>query len=243
MGDMIWLSIFDSQVLHMVAETSIIVIGSLLMGIFLAYLHWSGYKKRMRELDAELKIEREKLVDLNNQITYLNQLRDQLTTEISEEKSRHGIQSKQLYDQSQKLYQYENDLARNQSLVEQLNASIASYEQRLKIIESEIARAESTPVLKAEPQITPTRANYERVSEMLGKPVTENDLTIVSGIGTRTASLLQAHGKDTWNKLGETQVDTIMAILSKAGGVYKALDPSYWPKQALMAANSEWRKL
>ena len=225
----------------MVAETSIIVIGSLLMGIFLAYLHWSGYKKRMHEIDAELKAEKEQLAELHNQITHLNQQRDQLSNEIFEEKSRHGIQSKQLYEQSQKLFQYENDLSRHHALVDQLNASIAAYEQLLRIIESEMVKEEITSAPL--PQHQPTRANYERVSQMLGKPVTENDLTIVSGIGTRTASLLQAHGIDTWNKLGETEVSTIQSILNKAGGMYKSLDPTYWPKQALMAAQSEWRKL
>ncbi len=71
----------------------------------------------------------------------------------------------------------------------------------------------------------------------------ENDLTVIAGIGPRTASLLQAMGIDTWELLAGTSVSELRQTLDKAGGNYKSLDPTHWPRQAAMAAQSEWRKL
>ena len=87
------------------------------------------------------------------------------------------------------------------------------------------------------------RANYDHVSRLLGRQVTENDLTLIAGIGPRTASLLQKMGIESWDALAATPVDKLRQILGDAGGVYKSQDPTHWPKQASMAAQSEWRKL
>ncbi len=125
-----------------------------------------------------------------------------------------------------------------------MNATVASYQHRLRVIEDEIHQHKVEPISISRPvPAQPVRANYEHVSTLLGRQVTENDLTLITGIGPRTASLLEAIGIDTWESLGKTPVEYLRQVLDQAGGVYKSLDPAHWPKQAIMASQSEWRKL
>jgi len=112
------------------------------------------------------------------------------------------------------------------------------------VIEEELLQSKSIakPLKKIISSVA-TRANYEHVSQLLGRQVTENDLTLITGIGPKTAALLQANGIQTWNDLAKAKVEDLGEILSEAGGIYKSQDPTHWPKQAVMAAKSEWRKL
>lgn len=71
----------------------------------------------------------------------------------------------------------------------------------------------------------------------------KDDLTAVEGIGPKTAQLLKDKGIETWQALSETAVDTIQGILNEAGSRFKLSDPGTWPKQAGMAARSEWDEL
>ncbi len=241
---MFWLNVFDNQVLHLVAETSAIVIGSMLMGILLAYLHWGTFRKKVDQLNNKLDFERNQVAELNIQLNEVSSIRSHLATEISDEKLRQNTYAKTIYDQQQQLYKYESQLNDKSSSIDNLNATIDSYQHRLRVIEEEIVKTRNSPVVQRKLNPVPvTRANYEHVSQLLGRQVTENDLSLIVGIGPRTAFLLQSIGIDTWDKLAETPLETLREILTDAGGVYKSLDPTHWPKQAVMAASSEWRKL
>lgn len=241
---MVWLNILDNGSLQLIAEIGVIVLGSILMGILLAYFYWGRYKKKTELLNNKLDLQRDLVTDLRNQLEQVTSVRDHLISELSEERNKLNTQAKSIYDLGRQLYGYESQLRENKSIIEELNDTIRQYEARLHVIEAELLRSremQSSP--KKIITSTATRANYDHVSQLLGRQVTENDLTLISGIGPRTASLLQKLGIDTWEALAGTSVDALRQILSEAGGVYKTQDPTHWPKQASMASQSEWRKL
>jgi predicted flap endonuclease-1-like 5' DNA nuclease len=73
--------------------------------------------------------------------------------------------------------------------------------------------------------------------------VSENDLTVIAGIGPKAAALLRSHGIGTWKDLADTSVEFLRQVLDGEGGPYKGIDPGHWPGQARMAERGEWRKL
>lgn len=241
---MVLLNILDNESLQLVAEIGVIVLGSILMGILLAYFYWGGYKKKTAQLNDKLDLQRDLVTDLRNELEQVTSVRDHLISELSEERNKHNTQAKSIYDLGRQLYSYETQLRDNKAIIDELNDTIRLYEARLHVIEAELLR---TKDVQAPPKkiisSSTTRANYDHVSQLLGRQVTENDLTLISGIGPRTASLLQKLGIETWEALAATPVDTLRQILVEAGGIYKSQDPTHWPKQASMAAQSEWRKL
>lgn len=237
-----WLNVLDNEVLHLVAETAAIVFGSILMGILLAYLYWGHYKKRIEQLTNKLDFEKNKVVDLTAESDQLSSIRDHLVKELTDERNKTAHQSKTIYDQNNRLSQYEFQLQESKSLIHQMSAELKRYESRFQIIESELQQPKEEPVIKGSgPQIV--RANYDHVSRLLGRQVSENDLTLITGIGPRTASLLQAGGIHTWNILAGTSVEDLRKLLNDAGGNFRSIDPTHWPRQAVMASQSEWRKL
>ena len=129
-------------------------------------------------------------------------------------------------------------------MIDGLNATIESYQQRINIIQEELENSR-VPELKTKKlsNTTPVRANFEHVSQLLGKQVTDNDLTLITGIGPKAAALLQSGGIETWDDLANATFEHLKSLLNEAGGVYKSLDPTHWPKQAAMASQGEWRKL
>lgn len=91
----------------------------------------------------------------------------------------------------------------------------------------------------------PTNSKVEKMLIKMGvlKQWKENDLKAVEGIGPKIAGLLNDAGINTWRGLSETSVDRIQGILNAAGARYKLADPSTWPKQSGMAADSRWDEL
>ena len=240
------LSILDNQSLHVIAEVGAIVIGSVLLGILFGYLHWGEFVKKSIKLGKNLDLERDQAIQLKEKMNDLELINDQLRTEIERERSKSGYQSKSLYDLQQRQHDYDKQVRQLKETIGELTAKADQYEARIDIIKQELNKPkEQEQVTESVPMQgpSPSRANYEHVSQLLGKPVIENDLTIISGIGPRIASLLESRGIETWEQLSNTPVDALQSLLIEAGGVYKSLDPAHWPRQASMAAKSEWRKL
>lgn len=237
------LTILNNETLHLVAEIGAIVIGSILMGIWLGYQYWGQYKKRVAQLANQVDFERNRIADLNIELDQLTLIRDHLVKEINTERSKSGDHAKTVYDQRNRLNLLEKQLQENNEVVEKLKAEINTYENRMLVIskkEEESAVSEHFRSFHSDPVL---RANYDHVSRLLGRQVTADDLTLITGIGLRTSSLLQAKGIDTWEKLSRATVESLRTILTEAGGNYKTIDPTHWPRQAAMAAHSEWRKL
>lgn len=238
------MTIVGNTTLLMIAETLVIVIGSMLMGILLSYLIMGGTKNQLAELQAQLAEEKQQTEGLREQSKELLTIQDHLKNEISEMRLKADRQSKTIYDQQLQIATKDGENKSQKGTIDGLQASIDSYQRRLKIIEDELTQAKNGVLIPhtSTPPVA-LRANYDHVSKLLGKPVTENDLTLIAGIGPKTAGLLQSHNIQTWQDLSLASVDMLRQMLDEAGGIYKSLDPTSWPKQAFMAAQSEWRKL
>jgi predicted flap endonuclease-1-like 5' DNA nuclease len=78
---------------------------------------------------------------------------------------------------------------------------------------------------------------------VFGQKITENDLTIIEGIGPKIEELYHAAGIRTWKDLGETPVQTLQEILNEAGSNITMHNPETWAKQAVMAYLGKWQDL
>ncbi|MCG2610032.1 hypothetical protein LZZ90_00755 [Flavobacterium sp. SM15] len=85
--------------------------------------------------------------------------------------------------------------------------------------------------------------NPDLASSVIGKKVTENDLTVIEGINPKVDQLLTTSGILSWKALSETSVDRCNEILSKAGERFTKYNPSTWPRQARLAYEGKWRDL
>jgi predicted flap endonuclease-1-like 5' DNA nuclease len=81
------------------------------------------------------------------------------------------------------------------------------------------------------------------VKAVYGKTYKQDDLKIVEGIGPKIEELFKTSGILTWKALGETSVDRLREILSKAGERYQIHDPNTWPRQSKMAYEGKWQEL
>ena len=77
---MVLLNIFNQNIL-LIAETLAIVIGSMLMGILLSYLHWGSIKKKVTRLSNSLDLERDQAEDLKSQLKQLQAIKGQLQSQ------------------------------------------------------------------------------------------------------------------------------------------------------------------
>ena len=55
------LNIFNNEAFLVLAETLVIVIGSLLLGVLLAYFYWGGMRNKINELEIEIAAEKKKI--------------------------------------------------------------------------------------------------------------------------------------------------------------------------------------
>ncbi len=237
------LNIFDNQTLALIAETGAIVIGSVLMGILLGFLHWGEYKKKSIKLSKSLDLERDQAIQNKEKMDDLEAIRNHLQAEMQSDRSKFTSQSKDIYDQQIRIFEKERQIQDLSSTIKELNQTIESYEQRLNTIQEEILPPREEVISIRKIIASPSRINYEYVSNLLGRQVIQDDLTLIVGIGPRTAALMESQGIETWQQLAETTTVQLQQILSDAGGIYKSLDPTHWAKQASMASQSEWRKL
>ena len=241
---MLWLDILNNENLLLAAETLIIVVGSMLLGILLSYLTGGGNRQKLADVEASLEEERKQTNSLRDQVMQITQERAESLATNDALKSKISDQARTIFDLQQQLFQKEADHRKQQSELEALKTTLDSFQYRIDILRKELETSPTQDDVPLKSIVTaPLRANYEHVSKLLGKQVTENDLTIIAGIGPKTASLLQSNGIRSWNDLANTVVDDLRTILADAGGVYKNQDPTHWAKQALMASLGEWRKL
>ena len=75
------------------------------------------------------------------------------------------------------------------------------------------------------------------------KPIRENDLKVIEGIGPKIEGMFHEAGIKTWKTLSETSVAGCQDILKKGGERYKIHDPSSWPMQAKMCYTNKWKEL
>jgi predicted flap endonuclease-1-like 5' DNA nuclease len=70
-----------------------------------------------------------------------------------------------------------------------------------------------------------------------------DDLTIIEGIGPKIEELLNQNDIRTFERLADSDVEDLYAILRAGGSQFNMADPETWPRQARLAANRDWNKL
>jgi predicted flap endonuclease-1-like 5' DNA nuclease len=68
----------------------------------------------------------------------------------------------------------------------------------------------------------------------LETPPPPDDLTVILGIGPKTARVLKTAGIASFSQLARTEVERLQSILGEAG--YRLAEPDSWPEQARLAA-------
>ena len=70
---------------------------------------------------------------------------------------------------------------------------------------------------------------------------TDDDLTLIEGIGLKTAAVLKAAGIHRLQQLASTAPEELIRILRAAGN--RLASPTTWPQQAKLAAAAKWDEL
>jgi predicted flap endonuclease-1-like 5' DNA nuclease len=78
---------------------------------------------------------------------------------------------------------------------------------------------------------------------VFGKPIKQDDLKVVEGIGPKISEMFQNAGIGTWKALSETAVARCQEVLDGGGERYKVHDPASWPMQAKMCYEGKWAEL
>ncbi|MEQ1513829.1 MAG: hypothetical protein ABL934_14260 [Lysobacteraceae bacterium] len=71
----------------------------------------------------------------------------------------------------------------------------------------------------------------------------DDDLTIVEGIGPAIQRLLNEHDVRTFVELSRKPIEELQAILVAGGERFRNHHPHTWPRQAEMAAQNRWEEL
>ncbi len=94
----------------------------------------------------------------------------------------------------------------------------------------------STKKIAAEPKPAPAKATKKSTAKA-------DDLTLIEGIGPKSAEALIAAGIDSFAKLSKKNPEAIQKVLSDTSSRLAHLDPQTWPKQAKMAAEGNFDEL
>lgn len=68
-----------------------------------------------------------------------------------------------------------------------------------------------------------------------------DNLEVIEGIGPKVSALLKANGYRNWSELSKAEPDNLKKVL--ADNKLSMLDPSSWPRQALLAEQGRWTEL
>ncbi len=130
---------------------------------------------------------------------------------------------------------------------EKWKLDLESCKQKNVKLQAEIDKLKLNTSAKASDFVGNSNANVtfdsKAVKAVFGKSYKQDDLKIVEGIGPKIEELFKTSGILTWKSLGETSVDRLREILSKAGEKYQIHDPNTWPRQSKMAYEGKWQEL
>lgn len=76
-----------------------------------------------------------------------------------------------------------------------------------------------------------------------GNTPTQDDLTIIEGIGPKIAHILQSYNISSFKSLAEADAEFIKKILQKSGANFNLAEPDTWAEQANLASNEKWDEL
>ncbi|HEY3387697.1 MAG TPA: hypothetical protein VGK46_14385, partial [Saprospiraceae bacterium] len=167
---MVWLNILNNESLILAAETLVIVLGSMLLGILLSYLNSGGIKTKVADLTLALEEEKKENAALRDQVRQVSHDRGDLQHAIEDLKIKTAEQARTIYDQRHFLQLREEEYKNQKATFDGLHATIASYQHRIDIIQQELEKQKpSASSHKKEMVVMPkTTANFDHVSRLLG---------------------------------------------------------------------------
>ncbi len=129
--------------------------------------------------------------------------------------------------------------------IEKWRLDLENCEQKSSKLQAEIHKIKQNSVAIASDFTMNTTITFDAkaVKVVFGKSYQQDDLKIIEGIGPKIEELFKTSGILTWKALGETSVDRLREILSKAGERYQIHDPNTWPRQSKMAYEGKWQEL
>jgi hypothetical protein len=90
-------------------------------------------------------------------------------------------------------------------------------------------------------QVPETILAHDHRNDRHSGPKPSDDLTVIEGIGPKTAAAFQEAGIHTYQDLAGTDVEKLKKILGAAN--LRLAAPSTWPRQAQLAADGDWQSL
>lgn len=82
-----------------------------------------------------------------------------------------------------------------------------------------------------------------QASEVFGKRIRQDDLTVIEGIGPKIAELFKKNKLESWDKVSNASIASLRETIEKVGPRHHIHDPSTWARQATMAKKGEWKRL
>jgi len=241
---MVILNILDNEIFHVAAETLLIVTGSMLLGLLVGYLYYTRLKGELEVSRSETAQARHEADELRVRLQEAIARQRDIESNLDDARAKIDLQSRRIHDQYVSLQGEEDRQARQKTELEDLRAQVDKYRARLQVIEAELAAArQDRAILDTQELSGPASPSLDTAREILGRAVAEDDLTVVTGIGPKIASVLHLHGVRTWLELSVASVELLRHVLDSEGGIYRTADPTSWPEQAGMAARGEWRRL
>lgn len=116
--------------------------------------------------------------------------------------------------------------------------SVSSSETPERVASVETDKTEILPPKKAE-----VNKGTDVTKTLFGKAITQDDFTIIEGIGPRTQRLFHNFNIKTWEALSNCDIDKCKEVLKSGGKRFEMHDPSTWPKQAQLAYEGKWQEL
>jgi len=106
-----------------------------------------------------------------------------------------------------------------------------------------IFKPSGTEKTKEEEKRTESKELKERTEEVIKKGEDkEDDLKLIEGIGPKVSQILKEHGIKTFKDLSKKDPEDIKKLL-ESKGIRGIVDPTTWPEQAKLAAESKWEEL
>jgi predicted flap endonuclease-1-like 5' DNA nuclease len=131
--------------------------------------------------------------------------------------------------------------------LERLRARLAELEpvalerDRL-LIELAEHRGGAAPPVATPGTVSQPTVGTGTAEQVLGRPISLDDLKVIDGIGPNVELLCHAIGIRTWDELSSTEVSLLRTMLRDAGPRFRTHDPSTWPEQARLLAEGRWQE-
>jgi small subunit ribosomal protein S20 len=101
---------------------------------------------------------------------------------------------------------------------------------------------EAPKLVKAKKAPTP-KAETKTAAPKKAAATKGDKLTTVEGIGPKIETLLNEEGISTFADLADAKIETLAAVLEKAGPRFKMHKPDTWPQQAALARDGKMDEL